>query len=77
MSVVRPSPAAAGHWSITICPIDDVGQGPAVQIGPQIVAEEVDPPMLTHVTAPRDMWGDENALIVPESTIGFMFKLTT
>src|ERR1700720_2834866 len=33
----------AGHWSITICPIDDVGQGPPVQIGAQIVAEEVDP----------------------------------
>ncbi len=73
---LRPSPAAAGHWSITICPIDDVGQGPPVQIGAQIVAEEGDPPMLTHVTAARDMRGDEDALIVPEATIGFMFKLT-
>src|SRR2546426_400800 len=73
---LRPSPAAAGHWSITICPIDDVGQGPPVQIGAQIVAEQVDPPMLTHVTAARDMRGDEDALIVPEATIGFMFKLT-
>src|SRR5439155_10437570 len=73
---LRPSPAAAGHWSITICPIDDVGQGPPVQIGAQIVAEQVDPSMLTHVTAARDMRGDEDALIVPEATIGFMFKLT-
>ena len=32
--------------------------------------------MLTHVTAARDMRGDEDALIVPEATIGFMFKLT-
>src|SRR6266705_3656727 len=73
---LRPSPAAAGHWSITICPIDDVGQGPPVQIGAQIVAEEVDPPMLTHVTAARDMRGDEDALIVPEAAIGFVLKLT-
>ena len=32
--------------------------------------------MLTHVTAARDMRGDEDAIIVPEATIGFMFKLT-
>src|SRR2546426_10413507 len=75
-SVVRPSPAATGHWSITICPIDNVGQGPPVQIGAQIVAEEVDPPMLTYVTAARNMRGDEDALIVPQAMIGFMFKLT-
>src|SRR5260370_36300298 len=73
----QASPAAAGHWSITICPIDNVGQGPPVQIGAQIVAEEVDPPMPTHViTAARDMRGDGDALIVPEAMIGFMFKLT-
>jgi hypothetical protein len=76
VSVVRLLPAAAGHSSITICPIDDVGQGPPVQIGALVVAEEVDPPMLTHVTAGRDMGGDEDALIVPEATIGFMVKLT-
>src|SRR5438128_5124236 len=63
-------------WSITIRPIDDIGQGTPVQIGAQVVAEEVDPPMLTHVTAARDMRGDEDALIVPEATIGFMFELT-
>src|SRR3989442_15321559 len=62
-------------WSITIRPIDDIGQGTPVQIGAQIVAEEADPPMLTHVTAARDVRGDEDALIVPEATIGFMFKL--
>src|SRR2546426_7379961 len=67
-SVVRPSPAATGHWSITICPIDNVGQGPPVQIGAQIIAEEVDPPMLTHVTAARDTRGDEDALIVPHAS---------
>src|SRR6266550_6807067 len=32
--------------------------------------------MLTHVAAARDMRGDEDALIVPEATIGFMLKLT-
>src|SRR2546425_1333911 len=64
------------HWSIAIRPIDDIGQGTPVQIGAQVVAEEVDPPMLTHVTAARDMRGDEDALIVPEATIGFMFELT-
>ena len=32
--------------------------------------------MLTHVTAARDMRGDEDALVVPEATIGFMFELT-
>src|SRR5205809_401856 len=47
---------AAG--SITICPIDDVGQGLPVQIGAQVVAEEVDPPMLPPVAAAGDMRGD-------------------
>src|SRR5882762_72012 len=32
--------------------------------------------MLTHVTAARDMRGDEDALIVPEAAIGFMLELT-
>src|SRR3981081_1791607 len=32
--------------------------------------------MLPHVTAARDMRGDEDRLIVPEALIGFMFKLT-
>jgi hypothetical protein len=32
--------------------------------------------MLTRVTAAGDMRGDEDALVVPEATIGFMFKLT-
>src|SRR5712692_10452130 len=65
----------AGRSSITIRPIDDVGQGPPVQIGAQIVAEEVDPPMLTHITAARDMPSDEDVLIDPEATIGFMFEV--
>src|SRR3989442_13878906 len=73
---LRPSPAAAGHWAITICPIDDVGQGPPGQIGAQMVAEQGDPPMLTHVTAARDMRGDGDALMVPGTPSGFMLKLT-
>src|SRR5262245_57423668 len=76
------APAATGHQrdsgeerlSIAGGPVDDVGQGPSVEIGAQIVAEEVDAPMLTHVTAARDMWGDEDAFVVPEATIGFMFE---
>src|SRR5688572_7800729 len=32
--------------------------------------------MLTRVSAARDMRGDEDAVIVPEATIGFMFELT-
>src|SRR5262245_12219409 len=32
--------------------------------------------MLTHITTARDMRGDEDTLIIPETTIGFMFKLT-
>ena len=31
--------------------------------------------MLANVAAARDMGGDEDALIVPEATIGLMFEL--
>src|SRR5438105_15952072 len=63
------------HGSIPIRPIDDVGQGTPVQIGAQIVAEEVDPTVLTHVSAPGDVRGDEDTLIVPEATIRLVFEL--
>ena len=32
--------------------------------------------MLTGVSAAGDMWGDEDALVVPEAMIGFMLELT-
>src|SRR5262245_45375447 len=70
----RPA-AAKERSSIARGPVDDVGQRPAVEIGAQVLAEEVDAPMLTHVTAVRDVRGDEDALVVPEATIRFMLEL--
>src|SRR5688572_18525301 len=67
--------SALHHWSIPLRPVDDVGQGPPVQISAQIVAEEADPPMLRQVSAAGDVRSDENALVVPEATIGFVFEL--
>src|SRR5262245_35206935 len=72
---VSPGNRPSGPCSVTICPVDDVGQGPPIQIGPQVVAEQVDPAMLSDIAAAGDVRGDEDALVFPEAGIGLVLEL--
>jgi hypothetical protein len=55
----KPIPGRATGWRlIAPFPIDDIPERPAVEIGAQIVAEEIDGAMTVLITGSRDMRRD-------------------
>lgn len=61
-----PAPGGAGELLIAPFPIDDIPERPALEIGAQIVAEEIDGAMTVLITGRRDMRRDQYPGIGPE-----------
>src|SRR5215510_3519272 len=61
--------------SIALFPIDHVGQTPAVEMGTQILTEQVDTTMLRNIGTTGNVGRDENAFVVPEPTVRLPFEL--
>src|SRR5438309_11159603 len=62
--------------SIASIPVDDVLQGPAIEIGAQIVAEEVDGTVPILIAGTRDVRRDQNLGIGPQPRHRRVFEFT-
>jgi hypothetical protein len=60
------TPRDAGYLLISPFPIDDIPERPALEIGTQIVAEEIDGAMTVLIAGRRDMRRDQYPGIGPE-----------
>ena len=67
-SPTRVGPGGAGKLLIAPFPIDDIPKRPAIEIGAQIVAEEIDGAMTVLITCRRDVRRDQYPGIRPEAS---------
>src|SRR5262249_41040212 len=61
--------------SVALVPIDRVGQRPTLEIGAQIVTEQLDPAMLRNIRTSRNVRRDQDALVVPEPVVRLPLEL--
>src|ERR1700683_3966777 len=72
--ITGPRSSLTRFESIAQCPIDSIGERPAIEIGAQIGAEQIHSAMLTKIVGGGHVRRDDNAFIVPQAAVGLAFE---